>query len=134
MKKNGEPRKPQAPASLANLRPAQPGEIRNPDGKNGVRPYTNALRALAAELLPEHLRQALNLRFRSQLFRALKDDTPELELKQIPDLYKRGCTWAQANSVRLHVAAVLEGDIGAAVEIRESVEGHDTRGVRLPER
>jgi hypothetical protein len=91
----------------------------------------------SAELLHEHLRQALNLRFKNQLYQVLKalpeyqEPGKELKPQDIPDLYVKGITWAKANAVRQHVAAVLEGNIMAAVECRESVEGRATTRVEF---
>jgi hypothetical protein len=125
------------PRSLANLRPPiKPGEVRNPEGKNGdglYRPYTAAMEWFSAAKLHEHLRVALNVRFQSQLYAQLKDhpDFKELLPEDIPELYPKGITWAQANAVRMHVAAVLEGEIMAAVECRESVEGRATTRIEF---
>jgi hypothetical protein len=115
------------------LKPAKPGEVRNPSGNNGFRPYTDAIVAQSAQRLPDHLRMALNLRFRLQIYQVLKDyEKAELKsLDDIPDLYPEKCTWAQANSVRQHLAAVLEGEIGASVELREAVEGRATTRVEF---
>jgi hypothetical protein len=128
-------RRGQHPNSRANLIPIQPGERRNPNGSNGAqRPYTDAILALSGKPLPEHLRVALNIRFRTQLNMVLRGstDSAAAELpEKIPDIYRAGCSWAEANAVRRHMAAILEGDIGSAVEIRESVEGRATTRVEF---
>ena len=121
------------PNSLANLKPAQPGEVRNPAGTNGVRPYTDAILAVSAAPLPEYLRAGLNVRFRAQCYMLLKDQPEYAGLlpEDIPDLYPAKITWAQANAVREHLAAVLEGEIGASVDVREAVEGRATTRVEF---
>ena len=115
----------------------QVGEVRNPAGLDGEkRPYTDAIQWMSTQKLPEHLRVAMNVRFRIQVFSALKGQ-PEMEKlkvelpEDIPDLYPEKITWAEANAMRQHLAAVLEGDIGASVEIREAVEGRATTRVEF---
>ena len=115
------------PASLANLKPIRPGETRNPSGKNGAqRPFSDAIRCLSAEPLPEHLRLAMNVRIRQQLFATLGPLKIIRKAEEIPDFYQPGITWAGANAVRQSISAILEGNISAAVEIREAVEGRAT--------
>ena len=123
------------PNSLANLarNGTKPGEVRNPTGKNGIRPYTDAMKWQSAQRLPENLRLAMNYKFKNHLFFALKDH-PKFRITdpmKIPDLYPKRCTWAEANAIRQHLAAVLEGNIQAAVEVRESVEGRTTTRVEF---
>jgi hypothetical protein len=108
------------PHSLANLRPIQPGEIRNPTGKNRMRPYTEAIERVSMEPLPELVRAALNAQFRKEVRRVLK------RAREIPDFYQRGVSWAEASAVRLNWNAVFHGNIAAAVEVREAVEGRAT--------
>jgi hypothetical protein len=102
--------------SLANLKPNPGGEVRNPEGKNGKHPVSDALRRLALEPVPEIVRAVLNANFRRAVRRVLRR-------REIPDLYQSGITWSEANSVTLHLSAVLHGYVNASVEIRESTEG-----------
>jgi hypothetical protein len=109
------------PKSLANLRPPQkPGDPPlNPTRKNGAHhPYSDALRNLSTEVLPEHVREALNLRIRRELHKTLR-----IQRAMIPDLYRPQITWAEASAVRQSLSAVLYGNIAAATEVREATEG-----------
>jgi hypothetical protein len=105
------------PRSLANLKPNLGGEVRNPNGHNGPRPYTEAIRSVSVEPLPELVRVAMNARFRREVRRVLQ------RACEIPDFYERGITWAEANARRLNLAAAFHGNIAASVEVREAVEG-----------
>ncbi len=64
------------PNSRAALAPhdVKPGQVLNPTGKSGAafRAYSDAIKTLAAEPLPEYLRVALNHRFRMQLSKELE--------------------------------------------------------------
>jgi hypothetical protein len=130
---NGEDGRGKNPNSLANLKPTIPGEVRNPEGKNGAfRPFTTAISKLSVAPLPEHLRVAMNSRFRSQLFPALKGVMPSVRrLQDIPDFYFEGITWAEANALRQGLSAIVEGNVSSAVELRESVEGCATTRVEF---
>jgi hypothetical protein len=122
------------PNSLANLKPFKPGQSGNPSGANDgpMRPFTYAMRTLSTSPLPEHLRVAMNARFRQQLFPGLKGQMKTVKKPEdIPDFYHPGITWAQANAVRQGLAAIVEGNIGAAIELRESVEGRATTRVEF---
>jgi hypothetical protein len=115
------PRSHQPPAkSLANLRPVRPGEIRNPKGINGQRPYSMAMRAMSEEPVPEEVREKLNSDARYYLFGALRRQKPE---QKRFELYLPGCTWAEANALRRHLRAVVQGSLGDAIEMRECTEG-----------
>lgn len=105
------------PRSLANLKPNLGGEVRNPHGYNGQRPYTDAIRSVSVEPLPELVRLAMNARFRREVRRVLP------RACEIPDFFERGITWAEANSRVLNWHAVFHGNIAASVEIREATEG-----------
>jgi hypothetical protein len=116
----GSTRKPHA-RSLQNLKaPWKPGECPNPTGKNGAayRPYTAAMEWVSAEPLPEFLRLALNVRFKAEIRRLAG-----AARKHIPDIFPEKISWAMASALRLHLAALLDGNILAAVECREAVEG-----------
>jgi hypothetical protein len=108
------------PNSLKNLKPAQPGDIRNPTGKNRNRPYTDAYEGVAEAPLPEFLRLQLNNRLRT-----------DLRNKRLPDFYSEGITWAEANALRQHLNALIDGDTRSATEVREAVEGRATQRVEL---
>jgi len=89
---------------LRNLRPVKPGEIRNPKGINRKTPWSTENYKLSADPLPEKLRLKINK-------------------KAGAEILKKGVTWAQANSIRLGMSAVLDGQVSASKELRESVEG-----------
>jgi len=108
------------PNSLKNLKPAKPGEVRNPTGKNRNRPYTDAYENLADALLPEFLRFQLNDRARV-----------DARKKKLPDLFPQGITWAEANALRQHLNAVINGDTRSATEVREAVEGRATQRIEI---
>jgi hypothetical protein len=112
------------PNSLKNLKPAKPGEVRNPSGKNRNRPYTDAYEGLADAPLREFLRLQLNNQARGAT-----------SSKKLPDLFPKGITWAEANALRQHLNAVINGDTRSATEVREAVEGRAARAsVGRPER
>jgi len=113
------------PRSLANLKPNLGGEVRNPHGYNGQRPYTEAIRSVSVEPVPELVRVAMNARFRREVRRVLQ------RACEIPDFYERGITWAEANARQLNWNAVFHGNIAAAVEIRVAVEGRPTARVEF---
>ena len=112
----------QNPNSLKNLKPAQPGEIRNPTGKNRNRPYTDAYEGVADAPLPESLRLQLNKQIRT-----------DLRNQKFPDLFPAGITWAEASALRQHFNAVANGDTRSATEIREAVEGRATQRIEINE-
>jgi hypothetical protein len=89
---------------LANLRPAKSGEVRNPLGINRGRTYSDRYEEVAISPLPEKIRLKINQ-----------------QLGQ--NLLPKGTTWAQANALRRHIGAVVEGNTADAKEIREAVEG-----------
>ena len=134
---DGRRRNGQHPNSRAALRPTQPGDILNPTGKSGepYRVYTEAIQTVGMDPLPEYLRVALNHRFRkllaTELTGVVLDDGKPVTMPAIPDMYEAGITWAQANALRLHVSAVMNGDIGAAVECREATEGRATTRIEF---
>jgi hypothetical protein len=122
------------PNSLANLRaPWKVGEAPNPEGRTGpMRPFTQAIGKLSVEPLPETLRVALNQRIRRQLWPELRGAMKTIRRPaDIPDFYPRGISWSEANAVRQSLAAIVEGNINAAVELRESVEGRATTRVEF---
>jgi hypothetical protein len=110
----------QNPNSLKNLKPAQPGEVRNPAGKNRNRPYTDAYEGLADAPLPEFLRLQLNNQARVNARK-----------KNLPDLFPKGITWAEASALRQHLNAVVNGDTRSATEVREAVEGRATQRIEI---
>ena len=116
------------PRSLANLKPNLGGEVRNPHGYNGQRPYTEAIRSVSVEPVPELVRVAMNARFRREVRRVLQ------RACEIPDFYERGITWAEANARRLNLAAAFYGNIAAAVEVREAVEGRAPQRIDVTSR
>src|ERR1700680_3556181 len=105
------------PNSKANLRPARPGEVRNPQGINRKRPFTDRDYQWSEEVLPEKLRARIN--------RILETE-----------VLLEGAMWADANAVRQLIEAVLKGSTAAAKELREAVEGKSPQRLDIsgPER
>lgn len=142
--KRGKDKKPRAmdPKSLANLKPATPGDAnRNPTGKNGreKRMYTDSYVLTGESVVPEALRLLMNAKIRLQLkalLRVESDDKFRKYIKEIAqvDLIEPGVSWAQANAIRMHVNVLLEGDVSAAVEVREAVEGRVEQRIVITER
>ena len=95
------------PKSLANLKPAKKGEVRNPCGTN-KRPFADLYFALSQEIIPEWKRRHLN------------------KLAGGP-LHPHGTTWAEADARALHDKA-SQGDVSAIKELADRTEG------RSPER
>jgi hypothetical protein len=91
------------PNSLANLKPAKKGEVRNPVGINSKRPFSDYYFFRAEEVVPEPWRKRLN-----------KDAGGPL----IP----KGATWGEADSRRLHLEAA-KGNVNAIRELADRVEG-----------
>ena len=91
------------PASLENLKPFEKGNPGGP-GRPRKRPVSEAYDDHVRELLPTEVRVAMKL--------------------------KPGATWADAIAVGLARKAVA-GDVGAAKEIREAVEGKATQRIEL---
>jgi hypothetical protein len=97
------------PNSLRNLcAPWRPGEVPNPKGINRKRPYTDRLFERAEALLPEEMRAKINVALERQFGR--------------PDMLAPGTTYADAQTLRLHLDAIM-GDIRAAEFISDRVEG-----------
>lgn len=91
------------PKSLANLRPAKKGEVRNPTGINSKRPFSDFYFFHSEEVIPEFWRKRLN-----------KDAGGRL----IP----KAATWGEADSRRLHLEAA-KGNVTAMRELADRVEG-----------
>ena len=92
------------PKGLANLRPAKPGEVRNPLGINRKRPWTDRYYERSEGPLPEVLRLQFN---------------QKLGMEVLPP----GATWADAGTLRAHMDAIMEGGTIAAKEIADRIEG-----------
>jgi hypothetical protein len=90
--------------SLANLKPIEPGEVRNPLGINRKRPITDEYFQMSDEPLPELLRLQINQKFGEEIL-------------------PKGTTWARANSLRRFLDAMMEGGSKAAKEIADRIEG-----------
>jgi hypothetical protein len=112
-KNNKKPQHPVTAISLANLRPpAKPGEVRNPLGINRGRTYSDRYEELALGPLPEKIRLKINEQLGEELL-------------------LQGATWAQANALRRHIGAVVEGNTADAKELREAVEGKPMQRMEL---
>jgi hypothetical protein len=90
------------PRSLANLKPAKKGEVRNPRGVNN-RPFADLYYDVSQEIVPELWRRKLN---RDAGF----------------TLHPKGTTWAAADARALHCKA-SQGEVSAAKELADRVEG-----------
>jgi hypothetical protein len=121
------------PNSLANLEKnkIQPGEVRNPTGVNGRRPYSDAMAKDSTEPIPEYLRRAMNIQIKANMAKWLGLPVKQLKRLGMGDYFPEGVTWAEANSLRLHLNSVLQGDVRSAVECRESVEGRATQRIEI---
>jgi hypothetical protein len=95
------------PKSLANLKPAKKGEVRNPKGVNN-RPFTDLYYDVSQEIVPEWWRRKLN---RWAGF----------------ELHPKGTNWAAADARALHMKA-SRGEVSAVKELADRCEG------RAPER
>ena len=92
------------PKSLENLKPAKPGEVRNPQGINRKRPITDEYYARSQQPLPESLRRQINEKLGEEIL-------------------PQGATWAQANALRRFLDTLMEGGQPSSKEIREAIEG-----------
>lgn len=129
--------------SLKNLSPAQPGDPpRNKDGNNGrKRLYTEKYEMTGESVILEPVRIIINMQIRSKLASIMKAMLSQqllpdkmkkaIEAEIEKDFIPKGCTWAEANSIRMHLESVLEGNVGAAAEVREAVEGRSTMRVEF---
>jgi hypothetical protein len=99
------------PASLANLKPIQLGEVRNPLGINR-KAYSAEYYKTSQEPIPEHLRLELNKKLGA-------------------DVVQPGDTWARANALSQHYEAACNGLTPAARELREAVEGRAAQRIEL---
>lgn len=102
--KNPDSKRGKNPKSLANLKPIQPGEVRNPTGINRGRIYSDAYENTGRSSCPIRLRKLL---------------IKELGKEAVPE----DITWAQGISLKMHLKAIKDGDASSAKEVRESVEG-----------
>jgi hypothetical protein len=116
------------PNSLANLKPIKPGEVRNPTGFHGNRPYSGAIRTRGEERMPEEVREYLNRQYSRRI---LGPRSKAFRLGQYLELFEEGVTWSGANAVRLHLNAILDGDVRHAIEIREAAEGRATQRIEM---
>lgn len=138
-------KRPMSENSLKNLKSVRTSEEGKALAKLSAeagreRPYTDCYAVTGKSITPEFVRLSLNVRIRlqqGQMLAAAKREGFSKELvKAIEKEMKReaipkGMTWAQANSIRMHMNAVLEGDVNAATEVRESVEGRSTQRIEF---
>lgn len=105
------------PESLANLKPAKPGEVRNALGINRKKPITDRYYERAEDALPDKIRRQFN---------------EKLGIEAL----KEGATWADANALRRFMDTLMEGGERSAKEIREAIEGKAPQRIELsgPER
>jgi hypothetical protein len=97
------------PQSLANLKPAKKGEVRNPQGINRKRPWTDRMFQHGEELL-EATDEGKQIR------KALK----------LPDT----ATWADA-AVRRLMREALKGNIQAIKEMADRTEGKPPERIEI---
>ena len=91
--------------SLANLRPAKRGEVRNPEGVNTKRPATDEYWKVSGELVPEKICGRFNRAVGAKL------------------LVNGVSTWSRAVALRANYEAAVCGIMRAARELREAMEG-----------
>ena len=82
----------------------KPGQTGNPQGINRGRPYSDRIEEVATGPAPQKVLDQINKRLGQKVL--------------LP-----GTTWAMANAWELHISAVMDGQVAAAKEARESVEG-----------
>jgi hypothetical protein len=92
------------PNSRANLRPARRGEVRNPEGRNRRRPISDRYFELCEEEMPLVMIRRFNRKWKGTL------------------LYP-GDTWARGAAMRTMCEAAFAGQVRAAKEMREGIEG-----------
>ena len=90
--------------SLANLKPAKPGEVRNPLGINRKRPWTETYSAMSESTLPEKIRLKFNLEMGEEVL-------------------AKGATWRQASVLRRLLETLESGGTPPAKEIVDRIEG-----------
>lgn len=100
------------PNSRRNLKPIQPGEIRNPRGVNRKRPVTESYWELSAEPVPLAIMKKFNKGCGAKLLRP-------------------GDTWARAVAMRVAYDAAIEGLVAAARELREAIEGKSPQRLEI---
>jgi hypothetical protein len=69
----------------------------------------------------------MNNQIRGQVTKTLRG----VRLRDIPDFFPEGITWARANGLRQNLSAVLQGDVRCATEVREAVEGRSTQRIEV---
>lgn len=99
------------PKSLANLKPAKPGEVRNPQGINRKRPFSDLYLIDANAVVPEKWRRKLNKQFGAPLF-------------------EKGMTWAEVSTRALHAKA-SGGDVEAVRELADRLEGKPPKRLEI---
>jgi hypothetical protein len=123
------------PNSLAALRPAKPGEVRNPLGINRRRPYSDANAETSLEPLPEPIRLKYNREYRRTFAEVIgenADGSPRVRpLGKKAVLFHKGITWAKAISIQSHVKALADGDITTINSLRDGVEGAPRQRVEV---
>lgn len=130
------------PNSMKNLvPPVQPGEVRNPTGTNGrKRLYTDEYQLTGESETPDQVRLIwniqLHLKLRQIRIQARQAGLPQPLIKALDtqmkmEILPKGIIWAKACSIRMHMNAVIEGDVSAMTEIRESVEGRATQRIEF---
>jgi hypothetical protein len=92
---------PVSEKSLANLKPAKPGEVRNPVGVNRKRPCTDRY---YKNPLPNLIRVKFNEKMGAEVL-------------------EPGATLADEGTLRTHMDAIMEGGTRAAREIADRIEG-----------
>ncbi len=94
----------QNPNSLANLKPPQFGEVRNPLGINRKRPYSDRHAQQAESPVPDSLRRKVNRKAGAEVLKA-------------------GATFADTEVLSQHVEAIVNPNSRALKEITDRIEG-----------
>lgn len=101
------------PNSLKNLIPLKPGETHNRAGINRKTPFSDAALKFSNMAIPAKMLRNLNV--------ILGADAA------LPE----GTTFAEAVNVRLLLNAIVRGDVSAAREVADRLEGHPRQTVAL---
>jgi len=121
-----------SPNTLKNLIPVKPGQVLNPEGKNGRRPVTDEYTLIGDCVLPDPLRWRLNALLGCQacayLSEAMKmNPRPDLPAKmEHADYLPEGITFNRTLGFRAYLEGIVSGDVHAMTEIREAQEGRST--------
>jgi hypothetical protein len=126
------------PHTLKNLIHVKPGQVLNPEGKNGRRPVTDEYFLIGESVVPGPLRWRLNALLGCPACAFLSDalkmnPRPELPAKlKHADYLPDGITFNRMLGFRAYLEAIVSGDVRAMTEVREAQEGRSTLRIEMP--